>query len=273
MCCTLNPAELTNTILYAGEGSYKGRYVHVVAYANHVESFGPNAMILPFPAVEPMGPDNMINTERFSKFMLDISLPMRPQSVSRGMTKSAAASVDAIVFEQGSYHVVLAKDTKSIPEALKLVPPEKRPNITESYLKTYAILYPDWPIAVCCWNGNGEMAPEPLLWWYIPSNPGVLFAPAMDAHDGNPPRLNTEVKVDHYLAFSSSVGARVNYRQYIPDEVRTLLPERIKGRHYQRTMPNGDFRLPVVDSHSTTTSEVQRGTRNSTAVAKYVLMF
>ncbi|HXX70384.1 MAG TPA: hypothetical protein VEK07_24600 [Polyangiaceae bacterium] len=34
MCCSLRPAKLTNTILYAAETMHQGRLVHVMGYQN-----------------------------------------------------------------------------------------------------------------------------------------------------------------------------------------------------------------------------------------------
>ncbi len=63
MCCTLGPAQLSKTILYAGESSREGRTIHVLGYQNRAEnrSPGPNAMILPFPAAASMGRDNVLD--------------------------------------------------------------------------------------------------------------------------------------------------------------------------------------------------------------------
>jgi hypothetical protein len=183
-----------------------------------------------------------------------------------------AAAAGADVFEVGSYTVVLAHDIKAVPDALQLVPSQKRPRITQPFLDVYKTFYPDWPIAICCWNGS--IAPEPLLWWYIPSDHDTIFAPALDAHDGHAPDPRVQVRVDHYLCFGSTTGARVQYRgAAIPDEIRGLLPERIKGRRFDRPMINGDFRVNAASMHENKPAKVFRGTRSVIDKETHDLLF
>lgn len=63
MCCTLQPAQLSKTIVYAGRAQRQGKPVAVLAYQNTASSsVGANAMVLPFPTDTTMGPDNIIDT-------------------------------------------------------------------------------------------------------------------------------------------------------------------------------------------------------------------
>lgn len=271
MCITFEAAELSNTKLYAGEAQRGDRYVHVIAYQNKAATKGPNAMILPLPAAVMPGPENVIDTRGLARFLEDIH---RATEIVAPPTKNASRSLGALeeaqVFDVGSYTVVLAASPLAIPEALASVSPDKRPPVNPGVLRAFEELYPGWPLAVCCWNGTFET--EPLLWWYEPKMPDQLFAPALDAHDGQAPRTGANVRVDHHVAFGSTlrpVGKEVRYRDdvYIPDgrsapswlapyesasrEVPPprpvastgLLPPRVRGTRLKGKMPNGDFWL------------------------------
>jgi hypothetical protein len=242
MCMTASAAELTNTHLYAGKGSYKGQDVRVIAYQNTAKSSGPNAMILPIPTREELTPENIIDTRTFSHFLKDITDPF--QRRTRGaMLNSRSFSKSVQIFNSGSYTVVLAKDITDVPNVLSLLPEDRRPNVSQAFADGFKRLYHDWPVALCCWNGNVEA--EPLLWWYTPTGSETLiFAPAMDSHDGTAPKPGAPVMVDHYVTFGSSNavnGYEVRYSQAIPPEVRDLLPNRVRGAHVQDVLPNADF--------------------------------
>jgi hypothetical protein len=125
--------------------------------------------------------------------------------------------------------------------ALTQVPESKRPSINTQMLEAFEHYYPGWPVAVCCWNGS--VKPEPLLWWYEPRYPEWLFAPALDAHDGNPPDIHATVHVDHYVAFGSAIqpqGQAVRYRDDA-GPFRSLLPSSVRGTSLLGGMSNGDF--------------------------------
>ena len=241
MCITIAPAELRGTQLYAGEGEVDGKVVHVLAYQNQAESAGPNAMILPIPAAVMPDERNVIDTRTFASFLGDIHRATEFEGeVCRGGRWRAAAKV----FDVGSYTVVLAKTARAISDALHLVPDDKRPAAGLRLIESFEELYPGWPLAICCWNGKVEA--EPLLWWFEPKFPDHLFAPALDAHDGGPPDLDAKVKVDHFVAFGSSisrVGQNVHYSHKgpIPPDAQKLLPLAVSGTKIQASLPNGDF--------------------------------
>jgi hypothetical protein len=193
----------------------------------------------------------MIDTRQFKSFLKDISKASKYVAKtlgfdsddlrlnSRGLTKSAQ------VFSIGSYTVVLAEDVNQIPEALTRVPEKKRPKITDQFLAGYGNLYPNQPIAVCCWEGTIEA--EPLLWWYKPTNKDTLFIPTMDAHDGGPPDLNAMVKADHMISVGSVNDDRVGhhfpvrYTDRLTKEVQNLLPSYVHGTKLKATVKNGDM--------------------------------
>ncbi len=256
MCVTLGPAELSNTIIYAGEAVRDNKRVHVLAYQNKATSQASrgNAMILPLPAKGNLGPANTIDTSKADYFLEDMAdaiVQVRLQGMSfDSLSKGAPDSVQ--VFAVGSYTVVLAKDPREIPEAMRAVPMNQQPRtLPVDIFEAYHTLYPGWPVAVCCWDGTLEA--EPLLWWYEPTNPNTLFAPGLDAHDGKPPKTLAIVDIDHTVIFGSTIdslsptqGGEVLYRDTLADEIKNLLPLRVAGKIYGKTrMRNGDFTLPL----------------------------
>ena len=261
MCMTASAAELTNTLLYAGEGTYKGRDVRVIAYQNTAKSVGPNAMILPIPTREELTPENVIDTRSFSHFLKDIIDPFKTRY--RGaVLNSRSFSKSIQIFNSGSYTVVLAKDITDVPNVLPLLPEDRRPDVSQAFADGFKRLYGDWPVALCCWNGTVEA--EPLLWWYVPeSKDSLIFSPAMDSHDGTAPKPGTPVMVDHYVTFGMNGalnGHEVRYTQAIPADVRGLLPSRVRGAHVQDVLPNADF---FMDPQ---TGKVTRGINHQVAV-------
>lgn len=250
MCITMWPAKLGGTRLYAGEGEFGGKPVHVLAYQNTAWSEGPNAMILPIPSAAPLDERNAIDTRKFRDFLEVIhdANEVLPPDLGRGRAGFAGAA-PAKVFDVGTYTVVLADGAEAISAAIERVPVEKRPPDNRALYAAFEEHYPGWALAVCCWNGVIE--PEPLLWWYEPLDRDWIFAPALDAHDGGPPRIGAEVEVEHYLAFGGSMYARGNRvrrfdrRDGVPAEAIGLLPRSVHGTRVEGKMPNGDFWVPA----------------------------
>lgn len=279
MCMTIGKegAELSNTQIYVGEAVRDDKLVHVLAYQNTAESYGPNAMILPFPTSEPMGPNNIIDTRGFGKFLTDIGeatrMRMRSASFSlgsKGFGGPAAAGV-AQVFDSGSYTVILADHVAQVPEALTRVPADKRPEITTQFLIRFGMMYPKQPVALCCWSGT--LKSEPLLWIYEPKNPEVLFVPTMDAHDGGPPDLDAMVQTDHVISAGSrivEVGSPVNYTDLmktggsLPSEFEGLLPSRVRGMKIKRMVKNGDMFISVPELRAADKLFIKRGAKYTT---------
>jgi hypothetical protein len=249
MCCTASPARLSNTLIYAGTAHKNGKDIHVLAYQNVADNDapGPNAMVLPFPSAEPMDEKNILDTRDFKGFLKDITNASKVQTRSLGFslnggTKSAKS---AKVFDVGSYTIVLAESANQIPEALTRVPENKRPLISDEFLVGYAKMYPDQPIAVCCWDGH--LKAEPLLWWYVPRDKDTLFIPTMDAHDGKAPDLNARVDADHIISVGSALEQKVGkhnrvlYRDGLPKEAMGLLPSHVYGMQLDQMVKNGDM--------------------------------
>ena len=265
MCCTIGrvAAKLTGTHLYVGEAEKDGKTVHVMAYQNKAESAGPNAMVLPFPTSAEMSEDNVIDTRKFKHFLQDITNASQRHTKGMsndGMLRSrrfgAVAGAAAVVFDVGSYTVVLADEVGQIPEALTRVKAARRPTVSDAFLEGYGEFYPDQPIAVCCWQGS--IKSEPLLWWYEPKDKSQLFIPTMDAHDGNAPQLHQQVKTDHIISVGTHNrrgGHEVFYHDEIPDTVKSLLPPSVSGAKLPTWMENGDCFVKTADLQPKTLME------------------
>ena len=120
------PSKMSNTEIYVGEALYDNKVVHVLAYQNKAITNSPNCMILPFPTDKKMDDKNVIDTSKFSSFLSDITKASKIKTFSdvrirRSMTLGAVRA-SALVFESGSYTVVLANNIDEIPEALSRVP-------------------------------------------------------------------------------------------------------------------------------------------------------
>ncbi len=260
MCITVAEAELSDTIIYAAEARRpSGEIVHVLGYQNAVtEAKGPNAMLLPFPAAGTVGRGNLVNAAAFKGVLGDYEQAvdrLRPmtKSVGRGIGSFGAAATDADafdVFESGSYTVALVKKASALRAALEVMPEKVRPNITTGMIFTLGKLYPDWPMALCCFE-NGMSAPEPLFWWYEPRFPDRLFAPGLDAHDGGPPDLARKAARSHTLAFAAlesdhPIDSQLQKQLFaVPEEHQWLLSARVCGRKINDLTPNGDFVYPL----------------------------
>lgn len=250
MCISIHPSEMTSTKIYAGEAQHKDRYVHVLAYKNQANNLspGPNAMLLPIPAAEPLTRENAFDTRGYDEFLDDIAQSTKILTLGRSRREMFNDADD--IFDVGSYTVVTGRDMRALTLAAATIPKDKRPELNQDVMLAMADLYPGSAFALCCWNGR--IAPEPLLWWYIPSNPDVLFAPGLDAHDGKAPTKG-KVQTDHLVTFGSTLKPvrrserDVRYRQPRPADVAALLPTRAVGTHQDEPLPNGDFIMTVAD--------------------------
>jgi len=262
MCCTLYPAVLSKTILYAGEALIDGKLVHVLGYQNSAqnESSGPNAMILPFPASAHMSQQNVVDTSECKDVLTKYGEMFKQPPNNRRTLGDRSYGEDSVqVFDSGNYTVVLADNVNHIKGALKLVDEARRPEINADVFKRMGELYPDWPIAVCCFNSAEMVENEPMVWWYEPKNPNQLFAPALDAHDGGPPDPKAMVKVDHTVVIGSTinpVGVDAHHVGRLTGEVTKYLASKVQGKKYDNIyLPNGDF---ILDKSKLLTSKSHR---------------
>lgn len=262
MCCSLGPARLSNTTIYAKEAMHPSGYlVHVVGYENKAQNLasGPNAMILPLPALPgSMGKANVLDTSAAPRILKDMAEAVTPKyrggELSLGFTLRSTGMVPRVeVFQHGIYTIVLAEDAAAIPDALDQVEPNKRPPLNRAIFEAYSKWYPAWSIALCCFNNEDARHATPMLWWYEPSDSSELFLPALDAHTGDVPDLNERVRIDHTIAVGSyrmvrqGSSVKVNYRDSLPVSLESFLSDRVVGRPLTdlSRMKNGDFFVDV----------------------------
>lgn len=279
MCVTLGEADLSQTTLYVGVSkafTADHRDIHVCGYQNKVQNGlvgvfnrwypnhknSGNAMILPFPAIPgTMSQKNFLTgMDVCSHVLQDMAEAVNPPMRSRGdYLTLGVKSPDVEIFELDIYTVILAQNARLIPDVIAEIRKEKRPPLKPSTFSAYDVWYPDWPIAVCCFNNEEAALANPIMPWYEPLRPEFLFAPTLDCHTGGVPNLDAHVRVDHTLIVGADrapkgKGVKVTYQDSIPAHVQPHLPERVMGRNYWALMPNGDFAFR--------TSQVEEGIFN-----------
>ncbi|MFY9457776.1 MAG: hypothetical protein WAP23_02500 [Candidatus Spechtbacterales bacterium] len=254
MCTTTEPARLSGTILFGKETMHpNGKVVHTMGYQNRAQNLaeGPNAMILPFPAIPgSMSQRNVLDTSRCPQILEDMARALTPRDRGEhSLTFGASRGSSKVeVFHHGIYTVVLAEDASAIPGALDRVEPDRRPPLNTPIFETYSEWYPAWgAIALCCFNNKYARDATPMLWWYEPIDPEELFLPGLDCHTGGIPDLNAHVRVDHTIAVASyrmpaTSGVHVSYTNPIPESMDPFLSERVTGNQLQMpSVKNGDF--------------------------------
>lgn len=247
MCISSGESEMTKTRIYAGETMRNGKLHHVLAYQNNAENLsnGVNAMILPVPAVGELNEQNLVDVTKFSDILKDMEELMKPRR--RGMTKSlgdddiifGAAAGFSNLMKIGSYDVAAGSSMPNALKALAKLPAEKRPKISVGLLSTMSSMYKNWAFAICCWDGQIEA--EPLVFVYEPMFPEKLFAPALDAHDGNAPK-NQRVRRDHSIMFGSTIKDIGEYTNFaLRTEAKLLFASNYAGFITSAITQNGDY--------------------------------
>lgn len=166
---------------------------------------------------------------------------------------------EPIVFNTGIYTVVLTDDPTKIPAVLHKVPEQKRPRLNREIFEAYGKWYKGWTFALCCFNNKEAKTSSPMLWWYEPLYPNLMFFPALDAHDGRPPVVNSNVEVDHFLVLASdkaegwqNPGDMLfnpwhDFSYPKVESVAAYIPGRIMGKFYSESMRQGDFVFKTSD--------------------------
>lgn len=270
MCVAAAPAQFGATTLYLGRCRHPeyGR-IHVLGYENVAVNFsdGPNAMLLHLPGAG-MTQDNFVDTSRSRHILRDMTTVLTPPVFGAyGAPPGAAAGgpPPVQVFEHDIYTVVLAAHAGLIPEALSLVPEHRRIPANRPLFDFYAEQYPDYAIALCCFDNRDAARSDPLLLWYEPLRPDRVELPAIDCHTGGVPAIGTPVPADHWVIVgtdeepdswdptpSMDVEEWRAARMTWSEEVRRspagpFLPTHITGRNYVGWYANGDFMIPSVD--------------------------
>lgn len=253
MCCTVHEARLSNTIIYAAKANHPVHGpVNVLGYQNTVEAYSsePNAMILPVPAVS-LSAENIVDATLFSEILKTYRSETEEHTFGedddiqiRGM---AAASAAVEIVKSGSYTVLLSESLASAVIALaKLdLPSYSKPTLPFRMIAPLSQLYRKWPFAVCCFDAVTRNQ-EPFFLWYkpLPGYEDVLFAPAIDAHDGGPPKQEMVYR-DHTLIFSDEQADAIptlnDAISEVPEAHRWMFTTKVKGQTVQGPYANGDF--------------------------------
>lgn len=252
MCIAAQRADFSGTnMLLNLTRHHKHGLILVLGYENTAVNYhsGPNALLLHFPGLE-MTKENFINTTGCTRIFKDLETVLPKPPVERSMRRCTyGAKIPSVqIFEHGIYTVVLAKDARDIPKALKGVASNKRPSISRELCEFYASYRDGWPIALCCFDNRDAQQSEPLLIWYKPMDQRVLVAPGLDSHTGDVPNLTSKVNVDHQLFLATDdmkCGSPVEYTSPITrDRLSDFLPKRAVGFKMGGMYPNGDFAVP-----------------------------
>jgi hypothetical protein len=247
-------AKFEGTTVFAGKKNHKLLgLVHLLGYQNTPTnlSSGPNAMLLHIPSAQPMTERNNIDVSQSPKILADMVTAVKPVSrgLSFGLSKNMGADSVAI-FDSGIYTVVLSAKPSLIPAALKKVPANKRPKLNSKLFKWYEKNLPGYSVAVCCFDSKDANEADPILFWYYPQDPNQLVAPGLDAHDGSPPVIGSQVECDHWVIYGSDAmqsGSPVRYTDKLDPTLADFLPTKVVGQQFQGDYQNGDFVASLAD--------------------------
>lgn len=271
MCVSSASAMFSETTLYHGRCHHPehGR-IHVLGYQNTAYSRAdqPNAMLLHLPGTG-MTQDNFVDTTASRDILTAMTRTLSPPLSRHGAAPGGlprAALPDVEVFEHDIYTVVLARNATLIPDALGLVPEHKRIPVNRPLFDFYARLYPDYAVALCCFNNRDAARSAPLLLWYDPLHPDRVELPAIDCHTGGIPAIGGPVDVDHWVVLGTDEESpswnlgpvphdltrwRSTRMRWTPEDLAgpagPFLPTNIAGRTYSGMLANGDFMIPTTD--------------------------
>lgn len=181
---------------------------------------------------------------------LEMPLDRSAVSLDAGWGALAAGGAGRIAFLQFDvYDIVIAENASRIGEVIGEINPEKRPEVNPTVFNVLESWY-QCPVAVCCFNPTKQAEAKPIGFAFEPSDPDYLVVYTLDGHDGQPPRANMEVFVDHTLFVGSFLTppeytALVNYRDPIPPHLAPYVLNRVMGVPVQQYMINGDVVFDV----------------------------
>lgn len=246
----MDTAIFSGTVLYCGRRRHPEHgLVEVIGYQNTAANLatGGNAMLLHLPAVR-MTRRNFLSVGDHTDLLERMVTAIRPVSagIPRGMDMMGEPAVQ--IFEHDIYTVLLATDPTLIPAALSQVAAEKRPRVNADLMRFYADVYPGHAIMLWCFDNAAAQQAKPLLFWYAPTDPDTLVAPALDCHTGEPPDLEAQVETDHWVVFGTDEaagdwGEPVAYPAGMRHKLRAFLPDRVIGFHSRTSLVNGDFAI------------------------------
>ncbi|QQR79317.1 MAG: hypothetical protein IPJ69_07985 [Deltaproteobacteria bacterium] len=248
MCIVSAPAKLTGTLIAAGIAE---RGDHYLVYQNQAEisSDASAAMLLAIPSTGPLSRENFIDFSKSPQVLVD-SWP-RFEVARRNSTRATGHGVKAVDFYSGNYRIFAAQSLSDIQEALRGTEYAQKIKISEAMADFFHTSYPGWSLALCCFNNRELQLMDPIGIIYDSLFPDHIYIPGVDAHDGNPPQLDTYVARDHRLmigAFDMTQGVEMT----LPGigSIRSL------GVKLKNFGPNGDFVVPKADLLAASRSRV-----------------
>ena len=173
------------TILYTGRRRHPEHgWIDVLGYQNTAANLGagPNAMLLRIFLRTSVTSRQFVPTGRGESVLRDMVDAVRLPGqawCAEGMDWMADEQ-QAEVFEHDIYTVVLAADASRIPAALDSVEPRKRPSLNRDLFDFYAVLFPRYPVALCCFDNKDAAQAKPLMLWYRPLDHDLVLLPAID---------------------------------------------------------------------------------------------
>ncbi|GEM_PF-3072788 len=258
MSVFLEKININHTILYGGEhfAPTVGKMVHVGGIQFQMDAGcqeGPNAFLIPFPA-KPlrMWDENIITLRSCPHVLLDMEQAL--QDIQDSPPTQPVVHMKANVFDAGMYTIVFLHSKNVLPELLPFIPEARRPKRDHHLLIDQFIKgYPGWTFALYCFDTRDSVRAEPIMWWYEPTNPELLFVPGLHAGDGTLPSLTQPVRTHHTITLCSDLrnqkqGKEIHYRDQIPEELLWMLPpDVIGGKNNGEYAQNGDFLYNIQD--------------------------
>jgi hypothetical protein len=250
MCVSVAEASFEGTIIYLAEVKINGTVFNVLGYGNTARNLSntPNAMLLHFPAVNVSG-SNILDVSEYREILQDMKDITDFSGVGFSRMDEGRSFSSVQFIQHGIYDILIARNPKDIPAALEQVAPEKRPPLRQELFDFYGEAFPDWPVALCCFNNQDVKGSDPLFWFYEPQQIDTFVFPGIDSHDGSLPNLNQKVRRDQYLVFGSyqmpeNVGVSFCEKEDLSPHIQPYIADRLVGFQVPNTpkfMRNGDF--------------------------------
>jgi hypothetical protein len=256
MCCSAWPATFSKTITGTLEVLVEERLNHVMWYQNNVGNGDKKSIFnqgsgncLIIPLLGEWQSIKLLNTLETPNLLNSISkalaLPVIQMDTVFGAPRSVPLGTGGIVFLKFDiYDIVLAERARDIPNVLPQIQKAKRPTVNEAVFDVMDKWY-GCPVAVCCFNTLDQGTAKPLGFAFEPLYPDKLVVYTLDGHDGNPPDPRALVDLDHDIFVGSylmpSGGAKVYFKERVPDHLRPYLVNRVLGVPTSAAMENGDF--------------------------------
>lgn len=266
MCVTSGPAQMGDTQVFTFDPNHNNdhRAHHITAYLNTAinASGTPNCMLLHFPAQElPELVLDGLNAHTDVMRAVTHGLPRLSDGLpdDNGDWHLVSRGVEtAVVQAYGDYHVVIANSASDIPQVLNKVPVDRRPPMTtdlENLIGWYDEHFFGYRFLLCCFNGHVRPS-HPIVVSWIPDNDDVLFAPGLDGHTGELPRLGEPMPRNFRVAFGLdgvNLPKQVELHRpnpanhwWVPESVTGFFDDRVSGINSDYVVP----RLTIAEGMS-----------------------